>query len=99
MHPHKHLGGATIDILLTAAISILPMLILAAALVSIVFINIVHLISKTSASLSENDLPISVFINVSAVYYMAFSSTRFTTVASWASTLAALLPGFFMILL
>ena len=98
-HPHIHLGDAKIDILLAAAISILPMLSLAAALLSIVFVNIVHPVSKTSASLSENSLPTPVYINDSAVYYVVFSSTRFTTVASWASILAALLPGFFMTLL
>ena len=98
-HPHKRLGGATMDILLAAAISILPMLSLAAVLLSIVFVNIVHPVSRTSASSSENSLPTLGFVDDPAVYYVAFNSTSLTTVASWASTLAALLPGFFMTLL
>ncbi|MCJ1378106.1 hypothetical protein MMC17_001202 [Xylographa soralifera] len=91
--------GATTDILLAAAISTLPMLGLSAALLGIVFANQVHPMSLSSTSKDENGFPANNISYSSSVYYVAFSATSFTAVASWASTAGTLLPGFFMALL
>ena len=100
IHDSKNgIEGATSNILLAAAVSTLPMLGLSAALLGIVFANRVYPMSLSPSSQDEHGFPINIIVNDSSVYYVAFSATSFTAVASWASTIATMLPGFFMALL
>ncbi|RDW59075.1 hypothetical protein BP5796_11999 [Coleophoma crateriformis] len=90
----KEPNEATEDILFTALAVTLPVLTLAAILIWIVFRYQINQDVKAS----KYGFP-SVDNGISGnAYYVDFNTTSFTTVASWASSVATLLPGFIMTL-
>ena len=91
-HPqsNKSRGRINFDIALAAAASTIPVLGLAVTLVVIIYHNrLEH--SSNQASVFNNTLA-----DESGVYYINFSATRLTTVASWASSAGFFLPGSIM---
>jgi hypothetical protein len=85
--------GSFSHILLAAVLLTIPLLVLSALLLGLVFGNRV----ATSSPLA-NGFPIVGDEREGAAYFVKISATRLTTVASWSSTLTPLLPGFVMTL-
>ena len=88
------IGGSLQDIALAAVASTIPMLSLAAALLIIVYTNRVEDPSISTRS----ELGDSSGTRDSSVLYIDYDATRLATIASWASSVAFLLPGFIMTL-
>jgi hypothetical protein len=94
-HSRKHPWDFVHDILLAAAILTIPLLILTAALLFLVFSYLIK-----PATFNSLGFPINQNAHISSdAYYINFSATSLTTVASWCSSLAPLLPPTVMTLL
>lgn len=93
--PEKRISGAHREIWLACAVISLPMMILSALLLGLIFYNRVNTNSSTSP---DFHLP-QVADDDQDAYLVKFSSTRLITIASWTSSVAPLLPGFVMTLL
>jgi hypothetical protein len=83
--PGRGLDTGLWQILLPAGLLTIPMLTLSGLLLGLVFS---HRVTNSPPQADE-----------AAVYYVKFSATQLTTVASWSSTLTPLLPGLIMTLL
>jgi hypothetical protein len=92
--PPVRVKGAVSDILLALAITLLPLTILTAVLLALVFSH--RVMPNDSAILP---LPPGSEPSYDSFYLVDFSATRLITVASWSSSVAPLLPGFMMTLL
>jgi hypothetical protein len=86
--------GAVSDILLALAITFLPLAILTAVLLGIIFH---YRVVPNNYSILQ--LPQGSESSYGSFYLVDFSATRLITVASWSSGVAPLLPGFVMTLL
>lgn len=88
--PARRASKVSSDIWIACAVITLPMVILSAILLGLVFHNEVDQSSIVSVQPPRDNR---------AAYLVNFSSTRLITVASWTSTVAPLLPVFVMTLL
>lgn len=88
------MSGRLSDIALSSTIVTLPMLILAAVLLILVY----HFQISHSTANIDPDLNFSGLTDESDVYYVNLSATFITAVASWSSSLAPLLVGFILAL-
>ncbi|KIX93097.1 uncharacterized protein Z520_11154 [Fonsecaea multimorphosa CBS 102226] len=91
--PPQRLDGAIADILWALMCLSLPMLVLTAIFVGLVYGYEV----SSDPEISENLLGVSTVRNRSA-YYVDFSATRLITVSSWTSTVTSLTSAFVMVL-
>lgn len=91
-----HMKVPWTDIMLATSVITLPMLVLPAVLLGLVFSNRVTQNPGLSPDLA---LPAGTNPNDQNAYLVRFSSTKLTTVASWTSTVAPMLPTFVMTLL
>ena len=92
--PAEGISGAAYDIASASLFSTIPVLALAGTLLAIVFTNKLDNSSSPSSAPFRNPT-----LDELGVYYVDFDSNNLTTVASWASSVALLVPGFTMTLL
>jgi hypothetical protein len=86
-------GDAYIEIFLALLILTIPLLVLAGVLLSLIFSN------RVVQSSAAGSLIPCASTEKAGVYYVDYDATRLITVASWASSLAPLLPSLVMTLL
>ena len=91
--PEEGISGAAYDIAFASLFSTIPVLVLASTLLAIVFANRLDDSSSTTLPFPNPT------VDEPGVYYVDFDSNNLTTVASWASSVALLVPGFTMTLL
>jgi hypothetical protein len=89
--------GAFKDIFLAFAIIFLPLTILSGVLLGLIFYY--RVVPNNSLSSTKLQLPQGSDASNDSFYLVDFSATKLTTVASWTSSVASLLPGFVMTLL
>jgi hypothetical protein len=87
-----NLQGGKKDILFSVAVIVVPNVILTAVLLGLIIHNQVP---QTYSELPGVPDPLA---RETSAFLVDFSATRLLTVASWASTVAALLPSFVMVL-
>ncbi|OQV08900.1 hypothetical protein CLAIMM_13109 [Cladophialophora immunda] len=92
--PSQRLEGAIADIVWALTCLSLPMLVLTAIFVGLVY---VYEVSRTPEA-SENLVGIS-SVRDNSAYYVDFNATRLITVSSWTSTATSLTAAFFMVLI
>ena len=86
---------AYIDITLACLVICIPMLVLSAGLLGIIY---AYRVIQRDSDLLFSESPGGVDMDPS-VYLVNYSATRLITIASWTSSVAPLLPGFVMTLL
>jgi hypothetical protein len=82
---------AILNILFAAFMAIIPVLALALTLLIILF--------KYQIKSSDADVISKATVDDADAYFLKFDTTRYATVADWASSIAMLLPGFLMTLM
>ena len=87
----KYYSGTYNSILIAVITTVVPLLALSGVLLYLVF----HYRVEQSLSISSN-LKLSSDIEDPDAYYIDFSATKLTTIASWMSSIATLLPGSIM---
>ena len=92
--PKKNSRAYT-DIVLACLIICIPMLVLSAGLLGIIY---AYRVIQTESDLLFSESSNGIDIDPSA-YLVNYSATRLITIASWTSSVAPLLPGFVMTLL
>ena len=91
--PVQHVGGALLEICLAVATITLPLIALSVLLLALIFRHRVSHAQPTS-----NTLRYPTLVDEPGVYYVNMSATKLITIASWASSVAPMLPSFVMIL-
>ena len=84
------------DIVLSATASTLPVVGIAFTLIFIVYHNRLIISQPQTGDFRNTISNYELGVHNPSVFYVNFSATRLTTVASWASTVALILPGSIM---
>ncbi|KAK4888698.1 hypothetical protein LTR27_012437 [Elasticomyces elasticus] len=91
---HDHMSGRLSDIVLNACLLVLPMLLLSATMLGLVF----HYRIQHNSPINEN-LALASESDELGVYYITLNVTYLITIASWSSTLAPMLAASIVTLL